>query len=137
MKEKDRKEPVLDTPELILKDAIVRFRKLDDEAHDALYQERDAVKHRQKLIERTRLIADLPAKVVQLMEKGQSFPEEKLQELKFFSALAHEGLKNGKTFALRVILIPRGSRVGDPNLLEELVNELYPSSKTDFSAIAS
>jgi len=128
MTEGDRKEPVLDTPELILKDAVLNFKKLDDEADKALSQE-DVVMCRQKLVERAKLIADLPVRIKQVMERGQSFPEEGLRQLEDFSELANRGLKDGRPFALGAFLKPRGSSVGGPNPLEELVDELYPLKK--------
>ena len=38
MAEEDRKESVLDTPELILKNAVLRSNKLDKEADEAVSQ---------------------------------------------------------------------------------------------------
>lgn len=128
MAEGDRKEPVLDTPELILKDAVLSFKKLDDEADEALSQ-KNAVRCKQKLVERAKLIADLPVRIKQVIERGQSFPEEGLRQLEDFSELADRGLKDGRSFALGAFLKPRGSSVGEPNPLEELVDELYPSGK--------
>lgn len=125
----DRKEPVLDTPELILKNAVLKFKKLDEEAEEALSQE-DTVMCRQKLVERARLIVDLPARIKQVMEGGQSFPEEELHQLEDFSELASKGLKDGRSFAVGVFLKPeKGSLESEPNLLEELVNKLYPLKK--------
>jgi len=129
MAEEDREELVLDTPELILKDAVSKFDGLDIEAQKALSQ-KDAAKYRQKLVERAKLIADLPARVKEVVERGQSFPEEGLHQLEDLSTLANERLKDGRSFGLSVFLTPRGSSKGEPNLLEELVNELYPP-KTD------
>lgn len=126
MGEENRKEPVLDTPELILKDAVLRFKKLDEEADEASSQKDTAI-CKQKLVERARLIADLPARVKEVMERGQSFPEEGLHQLEDFSELANRGLKDGRPFALGVFLkSDKGSLVGEQNLLEELVNGLYP-----------
>jgi hypothetical protein len=125
MAEEGSKERALDTPESILKDAVSRFNRLDVEAQEALSQS-DAAKYRQKLVERARLIADLPVRVRETMANGQSFSEEGLRQLEDFSALAEERLKDGGAFALGTLLKPRGSSVSDPNSLEELVNGLYP-----------
>lgn len=126
MAEEDQKESVLDTPELILKDAVLRFKKLDEESQWALSQ-KDTATCRQKLIERARLITDLPDRIKQVIEGGQSFPEEEFRQLEDFSELANRGLKNGGSFVLGVLLKPQGSLESEPNLLEELVNKLYPS----------
>ena len=129
MAEEDLKKLALDTPELILKDAVLRSKKLDEESQRALSQE-DTVMCRQKLVERARLIADLPARIKQVIEKEQSFPEEELRQLENFSELANKGLKDGRSFVLGVLLKPdKGSLESGPNLLEELVNQLYPPKK--------
>jgi hypothetical protein len=125
MAEQDPKEPVLDTPELILKDAVLRFNKLDIEAQEALSQG-DAATCKEKLAERAWLIAHLPIRVRETITRGQSFSEEGLCQLEIFSELAKKGLKDGRPFALGAFLKPSGSLVGGPNPLEELVNELYP-----------
>lgn len=121
----DLKAPVLDTPELILKDAVSRFKELDAEVDEALSR-KDAAMCRQKLAERAKLIADLPARVRETMIRGQSFPGDGLRQLDNFSALADKALKDGRPFASSVFLKSKGSSVGEPNPLEELVNELYP-----------
>lgn len=126
MAEEDQKELVLNTPELILKDAVLRFKKLDEESQRALSQ-KDTATCRQKLIERAVLIADLPTRIGQVIDRGQSFPEEEFRQLVDFSELANRSLKNGGSFVLGVLLKPRGSSESEPNLLEELVNKLYPS----------
>ncbi|HUS52182.1 MAG TPA: hypothetical protein VMX77_01805 [Candidatus Bathyarchaeia archaeon] len=131
MAEEDRKESVLDTPKSILEDAVSRFNRLDVEAQEAS-SSKDAATCRQKLAERARLIADLPARVRETMIRGQSFPEEGFRQLDDFSELAEKSLKDGGAFALGTLLKPRGSLVSDPNSLEELVNELYPP-ETDSS----
>lgn len=122
----DKKETVLDTPELILKDAVLKFKELDEEAAEAVRRRRDAVTCRRKLVERARLIADLPARVKEAMKGGQSFPEEGLRRLEDFSELAKKGLKDGRPFALGAFLTPKVFSEGEPNPLEELVDELYP-----------
>lgn len=121
----DLKEPTLDTPELILKDAVLRSKKLDTEADEALSQN-DAATCRQKLAARAELVAGLPARVRETMARGQSFPEDGLGQLEDFSVLANKALKDGRPFALSVFLTPKGSLAGEPNPLEELVNGLYP-----------
>ena len=129
MTEEDPKEPVLDTPELILKNAVLRFKKLDEEAEEVLSQE-DTVMCRQKLVERAKLIADLPARIKQVMERGQNFSEEGLHQLEDFSELAKKGLEDGGSFVFGVLLKPdKGFLESEPNLLEELVNKLYPLKK--------
>ena len=127
MAEEDQKEPVLNTPELILKDAVLISDRLDMEAQEALsWGGGDAVTCRQKLEKRARLIVELPDRVREAMKKGQSFPEGELGELDNLAELANRALKDGRPFALGAFLKPRGSLEGEPNLLEELVNELYP-----------
>lgn len=121
----DLKEPTIDTPELILKDAVLRSKKLDAEADEALSRN-DAATCRQKLAERARLIADLPLSVKEAMAKGQSFPEDGLRQLDDFSALANKALKDGRPFVLSAFLTPKGSSVGEPSPLEKLVSGLYP-----------
>jgi hypothetical protein len=122
----DKEKQVFDTPELILKDAVLRSKRLDEESQIAL-SKKDTVMCKRRLVERARLIADLPVRVKETMAKGQSFPEEGLRQLEDFSELAQKALEDGRTFGLSVILKPdRGSKESEPNLLEELVDKLYP-----------
>lgn len=126
MAEQDPKEPVLDTPELILKDAVLRSKKLDAEAQKAISQKGDVATYRQKLAERANLIAGLFTRVKETMAKGQSFSEGELNQLEILSEFAGRAVEDGRPFTLSTILTPRPFLVGGPNLLEELVNGLYP-----------
>ena len=67
------------------------------------------------------------------MKRGQSFPEEGLRQLEDFSELARNALKDGRSFVLGVFLNPdSGLLEGEPNLLEELVDGLYPPETDSF-----
>lgn len=129
MAEENPREPVLDTPESILKDAVLRSNKLDAEAQEAILQKGDTATHRQKLIERAELVAGLPARVRETMARGQSFPEGELNQLEILSNLARRALKQKdrrSLFALSAFLTPRKLLGRRANSLEEIVNELYP-----------
>lgn len=130
MAEQDPKEPTPDTPESILKDAVLRSNQLDAEAREALFKRRDTETHRQKLIERAQLIAGLYARVEETVARGQSFPEGGLNQLEMLSDLARRALKQKdrrSSFALSVFLTPKKLPRNRLNPLEEIVRELYPT----------
>lgn len=123
------------TPEEILRYTVSQFNQLENQADEAIIRT-DLATRRQKLIERARLIADLPDKIRATFEKGKDFPNGELETLESFAELARERLhlaqqaneksKAGGDFALSTLLIEKGKVKGEPNLLEELVNRLYP-----------
>ncbi|PIS13911.1 hypothetical protein COT65_01570 [Candidatus Shapirobacteria bacterium CG09_land_8_20_14_0_10_47_13] len=79
---------------------------------------------RQKLIKRAQLIVGLPARVRETMARGQSFPEDNLNDLEILSDRAKkalEGVGHGHRFALIAFLTPSGQLEGQPDLLEEII----------------
>ena len=113
------------TPEEILRDAANNFSRLDREAEDALLN-KDSNIYRQKLEEKAGLIIALPNRLSKSIKDGQSFSEENMREVSYFSREAQEALKAKTTFSLGALLIPYGSKVGDPNRLERLIAKTYP-----------
>ena len=117
------------TPENILKSATSRFNRLEEKADQAMVKNPE-LRH-QKLVERAEMMASLPDKISEILEKRESFPKQELDRLEEFAHLANERLEMGSDIALSTLLIPRGTKVGEPNLLEKMVNRLYPSSDGD------
>jgi len=117
------------TPEEILRSTAFQFNKLDEEANELLYQ-RKTDEYRQLLKERAELIVGLPSKIEMCLEMNdESFPETKMNDIRFMAKSAEKALKNGGTFMLSVLLINQGSKEGDPNYLEELINDIYPEKE--------
>ena len=117
------------TPENVLKSASSKFNRLEKEADQAVVKDPE-LRH-QKLVERAGMIASLPDKISKLLEAGESFPKQDLDRLEKFAYLANERLEMGSDIALSTLLIPKGTKVGEPNQLEKMVNRLYPPSEED------
>lgn len=108
----------------ILEDTATRFNALGNEADLAL-ADRDAKGCREILVKRAQLIADLPNQLSQATDiQTHSDRDEILQQVTSFSDSAKEALELGGDFRLGVLLTPRGSKQGDPNLLEALVESI-------------
>lgn len=78
----------------------------------------------QALVNKARAIAALPGKLEKIRETGifvsgniASFADE-------IAAQAERWIATDNLFGLSVLLIPKGSKTGDPNLLEEFVSQL-------------
>ncbi|MFV1917785.1 MAG: hypothetical protein ACC618_04885 [Patescibacteria group bacterium] len=119
----------IQTPERILKQAVLDTNKLDEEHLEAL-KVRDSETVRRKLKERAEIVAQLPERIIDAQaETGQEFPEDELKDLRDLQFIAEEALKRGKAFELGVILdYERGSKENEPNLLEQITNRLYSQS---------
>lgn len=73
---------------------------------------------------RAQLVADLPALLADYRESGINIPEEAIDFANAYSALAQQALDADNLFAMGVLLNPMGSKVGDPNLLDRLIERL-------------
>jgi hypothetical protein len=113
------------TPEEILRATASEFSALEKQADNALYRDRDTATYKLKLRDRTRLLLFLPLKLQQAIERGESFPENAMDKINDFAANATDMLASGNMFGLDALLTHQGSKIGDPNDLEKLINKLY------------
>jgi len=115
-------------PEFILRLTASKFRILDKAADKALTQ-RNADEHRRILRERAELITELPGQIGQAIEKGVSFPENELNNIHEFAELAKQALGDEGTFSKNALLTTRGQLASEPNMLEELIDRVYPPKR--------
>ncbi len=118
------------TPENVLKSASFKLNTLEEEADQALTM-KDTKLCRQKLVEQAEMIVSLPDQVNGALKKGGSFPKQDLDELQRFAQLANEVLESEGDLGALFLLFPKGTKVGEPNQLEKMVERLYPSSEED------
>jgi hypothetical protein len=112
------------SPQDIFKDTIKRVNGLANKAD--VIAGATPRQHRKLLIERARLIADLPVKIKKAIKEEATFPEDQLRELVNLSYLATRALTHPEqTFALDLLLIGKGLEKGEPNDLEQIYQEVY------------
>jgi hypothetical protein len=117
------------TPEEILKSAVLQFSELGKRADEAGRKEdRDKL-----LLERAKLIISLPQKIQEMKDRGLPFDDSAMENLEGFSLLAKSAIAyyelkelQNDTFLLKELLADRYESQGSPNLLEKVVNELFP-----------
>lgn len=114
------------TPEAILRSTVARYNELSLEADEELYRNRNSDGSAAKYRERTQLIADLPDKIKAAKLQGHSFPDNAMVTLFDFAGMADEALKSNSSFAMGVLLIDKGTKIGEPNNLEKLIERTYP-----------
>lgn len=117
------------TPEEILRSTAIRFNELSLEADEELYKRKNSEGYATKLRKRTQLIADLPDKIKAAKSQGHQFPDEEMVTLFHFSGMATEALKSDGSFSMGVLLIDKGTKVGEPNNLEKLIERVYPTNQ--------
>lgn len=99
--------------------------RLEAEAHHALIEEKNADKVLAKLTERAQLLVDLPLQISKLtVQNGSELDEESATRLQHFAHMAEERIKDGDYFALSTLLIHKGHVIGEPNELDELIEDL-------------
>lgn len=121
-------EIVVRTPEQILKQAVLDIRRLDVDSQK-VWELRIGPEVKDKLKERARIIVELPERISESeVLTGQKLPEDEMEDLRSMQYLAQEALKRGNAYELGLILTDTQgpSDVDKPNLLEQLVNRLYP-----------
>ena len=115
-------QPVLQ----LLKQTAEKFSSLDQEA-EAL-DPRDAnnlKKIRQKFEEKAQLLIELSKNLSGMLKGSDSEVAQRIiDHTAYFASEAQRALKEKMDFSLRVLLIPQGSKDGDPNNLEELIASL-------------
>lgn len=103
-----------------------RFRILDHEADSALHEMRDVEIYRERLESKGQLLIDLHSHLIQTNTHGIHVQKEILEESAYFADAAREALENKNYFALGVLLIDKGSKIGDKNNLEKLIDRVSP-----------
>lgn len=116
------------TPEQILKQAVLDTRKFDEESQKAL-KLKDGEMVMDKLKERAKVVAELPEKVYKAETlTGLKVPEDEMETLRSLQYIARKAMERGKAYELGLILLDMqgNQKIGEPNLLEQIVNRLYP-----------
>lgn len=125
MTEKKIPEIEFHSPIDLLRYTASEFNRLDEEAHNALHEEKDAKKVQSKLTERAQLLVDLPTKMTNLVtENGFEFDEENMTRLQQFAHMAEERIEEADYFGLSTLLTSKGDKIEDPNALEKLIGDL-------------
>ncbi|MEK7092157.1 MAG: hypothetical protein AAB907_00870 [Patescibacteria group bacterium] len=125
-----KERQVTQTSELILKQAVLDTRRFDEERQVA-ENLRNGEGIKNKLKERARVVAGLPERVSQAeLLTGQKLPEDEMAYLRSLQYIAQKALERGNVYELGLILTDTlgGLKKGEPNLLEQLVNRLYPQN---------
>jgi len=120
-------EAEIQSPESILRDTASRFKKLDQEVQELS----DPNKNKErtlKLVEKARLIVDLPDRIREVLEKDKDFPVEELDNLDQYATMAKDLIDKKNNFGLDVLLTAKGSTEDNPNDLESLIDRVYPES---------
>lgn len=114
-----------------LKSIADQYRQLHTEARQAILGRGDNVIYRQNLLMSAALIANLPQNLEEIVRLGDEVvSREVLERIRSFALMAEEAMTEGDTFAMGVLLSPRGSKRGDENLLEQLIRSLEPTNET-------
>jgi len=116
-----------------LKNLSKRYSELAD-SHGELFTKKDAERFQRRLIEAGKLVVDF-------YEKSFVPNYSKIQDpvievvggnLSGLSQMASGFLENKNYFGLDALLTPRGSREGDPNCLDMLIQKLKKSKNKKF-----
>lgn len=125
----ETRESVVKTPEQILKQAVLDTKRLDVNPQE-VWELRIGPEVKDKLKERARIIVDLPERISKAQVlTGIMLPENVMEDLLSLQEIAQEALKGGHVLEIGSILEDKGSKVGEANRLEEIVNRLYPQKR--------
>jgi len=117
------------TPRDILRETIKETSRLDQEASrlmDEGLDKKSAEQYRKLLRNRAQLVVNLPEKIEESTGEDDFFPEQELNDLKDISLLGSNALENDTPiFKLSSFLTPKGTKIGDSNLLEEVYQRVY------------
>lgn len=119
------------TPEGILKSTVLRCKELERQSEQVVVDRGDPEIYKQKLIERAKLVVALPQLVQDSVKIGNTFSEDEMHNLNSLAELANQALSKEGLFGLAVLLTPKGSKNGEPNYLEKIVNKLYPEQSEE------
>ena len=124
----EKGEIVVQTPEQILRQAVFDTRRFDEERQVA-ENSRDGEGIKNKLKESAEVVAGLPERISEAeVLTGQKLPEDEMETLRSLQYIAQKALERGNVYELGLILLDMQSnqKIGNPNLLEQIVNRLYP-----------
>src|SRR3990167_2515720 len=117
------------TPEQILKEAVLDTRRLDEDSQKALML-KDGEGFKSKLQQRALVVVGLPEKISQATSlTGLGIPDDEMATLNSLKDIAKETLEQGSAYKLGLILADTLGGTDKPNLLEQLVNRLYPQKR--------
>src|SRR5258708_704458 len=119
---------VPESAETILRSTSDDYKRLKAEAAEAL-DRRDVESYKQKLIEAGQLVAGLDAKINQDMVDGSRLSQDDRSEIVYFSMSAKEVVDEKNFFGMSTIFVDKGSKIGEPNELEKLIERVYPAPK--------
>lgn len=114
------------SPEEILRDAVLRVKALEEKWQNALEQ-RNGKLAGNAMVEKGKIVRTLPKTIKQSMEAGNPFPEDKLNDLEHCAQQADEFIRHKNSPGLIFLLyLPLGAK---KNIFEEIIEELYPEKK--------
>lgn len=110
---------------LALQNVAERIRTLEAEAREALYARNDPEAHREKLLEKTMLIIELPDLVDPFYNRTPKDIRAEIEAgVKSFSRRASQALELSSIFYMAALLYPEDYREGDQNDLELFIDRL-------------
>lgn len=110
----------------VLEGTVKKFNDAYEQAYRHLHYERDGEKYREKVKQRALLLVELPELIQDVLQciHDDGIREEILYKVTFFAREAREYLENNNTFGLASLLTHQGSKIGDKNDLELLIEKL-------------
>ena len=124
----EKGELARETPEQILKEAVLDTRRLDEDSQKALML-KDGKGFKSKLQQRALVVVGLPEKISQATSlTGLGIPDDEMATLNSLKDIAQKALERGNAYELGLVLTDTlgGTEIDKPNLLEQLVYRLYP-----------
>ena len=107
----------------LLGDTAADIRRLEAEAAEALHGRADKAAHREMMLEKCELLADLPENAQDALGAEASTPEGRrlLTGAEGFARRANQALDLESIFYMSALLYPDDYQDGDPNDLERFI----------------
>lgn len=105
----------------LLRNTAAGIRRLEAAAAKALHDEGDTVAHRDLMLEKCDLLADMPESVEELLEDAGPDAQRLLRGLEGFARRANQALDLESIFYMSALLYPEEYTDGDPNDLERFL----------------
>ncbi|WP_243438381.1 hypothetical protein [Fundidesulfovibrio soli] len=107
----------------LLGDAAADIRRLEAEAAEALHGRGDKTAHREMMLEKCELLADLPENALDALGAEAATPEGRrlLTGAEGFARRANQALDLESIFYMSALLYPDDYQDGDPNDLERFI----------------
>lgn len=119
-----KEEPLPSSALELLKLTALSISSLDELAHTSLYKRRNSEASRTFTIEKARILTKLPLKLLALSESGVDVPDEVSSLASGWAKYAKKSIEDNNYLGMSVILTPMGSKKGEPNELEKLIEKL-------------